>query len=163
MIELIGWAAAAVLVLMTMGIHYEIMRMVSDFVIPWALKRFHDRRIMMLAMATLMLGHIVEVWVFALAMMLMNQVPAMGSLSGSFDGSLNAFLYFSAVNYTSTGYGDISPHGCMRAVSVSEALTGLLMIAWSASFTYLKMEQVWRLRRRRSVPQKIAETINLKR
>ncbi len=147
MMEFFGWAIAATLVIVTIGIHYEIIRIVSDVVIPWALRRFHDRRIMMLTIVTLIFGHIIEIWVFALAMLLMTLHPALGYLSGDFDGSLNTFLYFSAVNYTSTGYGDITPHGAIRSLAVSEALGGLMMIAWSASFTYLKMEHIWRLRR----------------
>ncbi len=31
----------------------------------------------------------------------------------------------------------------MRIVAGIEALTGLLLIAWSASFTYLTMERLW--------------------
>ena len=148
MLDVFGWLLAAVLVLATIGIHYEIMRIVSDVVMPWSLKRFHDRRVIMLMIVVLMLGHIIEIWMFALTMLGMTLSTDVVYLSGDFDKSLSAFLYFSAVNYTSTGYGDISPHGIMRSISVSEALVGLMMIAWSASFTYLKMEQIWQLRRR---------------
>ncbi len=146
MTEFLGWTVATVFVGATIAIHYEIMRLISDVVMPWALRRFHDRRVMMLMMAVLMLGHIVEIWLFAFVFMLMAREPGLGSLSGSADQGLSTFLYFSAVNYTSTGYGDITPHGALRPVSVSEALAGLIMIAWSASFTYLKMEQIWNFR-----------------
>ncbi len=150
MVNILGWFIASALVIATIGIHYEIMRIASDVVLPWSLKRFHDRRVIMLTIITLMMGHILEIWIFALAMMLVTAQPELGSLSGNFDGTLNTFLYFSAVNYTSVGYGDINPHGIMRALSVSEALAGLMMIAWSASFTYLKMEQIWSHRPKRS-------------
>ena len=148
MISLSGWIIATLLVLATIGIHYEVMRIVSDLILPWAIKRFHDRRIVMLMIATLMFGHVIEIWVFALTMFVMSFAPELGYLSGNVDGQLNTFLYFSAVNYTSVGYGDINPHGTMRALSVSEALAGLVMIAWSASFAYLKMEQIWSIRQR---------------
>jgi hypothetical protein len=49
------------------------------------------------------------------------------------------------VTYTSLGFGDVYPIESMRLISGVEALTGLLMIAWSASFTYLAMEQFWTL------------------
>ncbi len=150
MIDILGWGIALALVIATMLIHYEVILMTSDYVIPWAQRRFHNRRVMIMMMAALMLGHIVEIWVFAAAMLAMAHFPELGSLAGDFDGSLNSFGYFSAVNYTSLGYGDISPHGPIRSIAVSETLCGLLMIAWSASFTYLKMEQIWTLRRRGS-------------
>jgi hypothetical protein len=147
MIEVLGWIIAAVLVVLTIEFHYELMRFVSDIVLPWALKHFHDRRVVMLMISTLMLGHVAEIWAFAFAMVGLSHLPNLGSLSGNFDGTFSTFLYFSAVNYTSLGFGDISPHGVMRSIAVSEALAGLVMIAWSASFTYLKMEQIWDLRR----------------
>ncbi len=147
MISILGWVIATILVLVTILIHYEIIKIVSDLVLPWALRRFHDRRVMMLMIGVLMIGHIAEIWIFAFAMLAISGIDELGHLTGNFDQGLNAYVYFSAVTYTSLGYGDISPHGVMRAISVSEALAGLLMLAWSASFTYLKMEQIWNLRR----------------
>jgi hypothetical protein len=37
---------------------------------------------------------------------------------------------------------DLSPHGPLRCRRCG-GLNGLLLIAWSASFTYLSMEKVW--------------------
>ncbi|MFY9287952.1 MAG: ion channel [Alphaproteobacteria bacterium] len=150
MIVFIGWVIASALVLLTIGIHYEIMRIVSDILIPWGLKKLHDRRIIMLMMAALIVGHILEIWIFAIAMLCITFAPQLGYLSGNYDNTLNSLLYFSAVNYTSLGYGDIHPHGAIRSLFVSETLAGLMMIAWSASFTYLKMEQIWSLKLHRS-------------
>ena len=148
MMEIAGWTIATVLVGTTIGIHYETMRIVSDKILPWAVSRFHDRRVMIIMIMALMLGHIAEIWLFALAFILLSNLPALGQLSGDFDGSFSSFLYFSAVSYTSVGYGDIAPQGPLREIAVSESLIGLLMIAWSASFTYLKMERVWDSRSR---------------
>ena len=128
-----------------MVLHYETMSVASDRAIPWAQKKFlHRRRVMILLIGILMTGHVVEIWLFAFATMLLLQIPGFGSLTGSFEPTLNHYAYFSAVNYTSLGYGDILPVGPVRAIACSETLTGLLMIAWSASFTYLKMEQIWK-------------------
>jgi hypothetical protein len=41
------------------------------------------------------------------------------------------------------GLGDIAPLGPVRLLAGVEALNGLLMIAWTASFTYLSMEKFW--------------------
>src|SRR3954452_19707876 len=97
MTDIFGWALATVLVMVTIGIHYEVMRIVSDTVMPWALKRFHDRRAIMLMMVTLMFGHIIEIWAFALVMFLTTLNPELGYLSGNAGRNLNTFLYFSAV------------------------------------------------------------------
>ena len=150
MMDLLGWAIAACLVILSVGIHYETIRFVSDVLVPWAFRRFHSRRIMMALVTTLLLGHIAEIWLFALAMGCMSFYPPLGHLTGDIENEpgVAAFLYFSATNYTSLGYGDVAPRGPLRNIAVSEALAGLLMIAWSASFIYIKMEQVWSWRRR---------------
>jgi len=143
MMEIAGWTIAMILAGVTIGIHYEIMRIVSDTILPWAMNRFRDRRVIVIMIVALMLGHIAEIWLFALSFLLVSHWPALGYLSGEVDGSWSSFLYFSATNYTSLGYGDIIPHGPLRGIAISEALIGLLMIAWSASFAYLKMERLW--------------------
>lgn len=144
---LIGWMIGAVLAVVTIGMHYELIRLASDVVFPLALRRLHNRRSIILMIITLMAGHITEIWMFAVAMAGIAHFPSVGYLSGNIEGNFNDFVYYSAVSYTSVGYGDIYPHGIMRPLSVSETLTGLLMIAWSASFTYLKMEQIWKHRK----------------
>jgi len=42
--------------------------------------------------------------------------------------------YFSAVTYTTTGYGDLVLPVSWRLVGAVEALTGILMCAWSTGF-----------------------------
>jgi voltage-gated potassium channel Kch len=49
---------------------------------------------------------------------------------------LPSALYFSAVTYTTTGYGDlVLPHD-WRLVGAVEALTGILMCGWSTGFFF---------------------------
>ena len=52
-------------------------------------------------------------------------------------------IYFSAVSYTSLGFGDVIPVGPMRYLAGLEALTGLTMIAWTASYSFLQMKHFW--------------------
>jgi len=66
-----------------------------------------------------------------------------GILAGSAGGSLAGFLYFSAETYTSLGFGDLTPVGPVRLLAGTEALNGLLLIGWSASFAHLAMERYW--------------------
>ena len=62
---------------------------------------------------------------------------------GDFEGSDMAHPYFSAVMYTSLGIGDIVPTGHLRFLAGVEALNGLLLIAWSASFLFSTMNRLW--------------------
>jgi len=55
------------------------------------------------------------------------------------------FVYFSAETYTSLGYGDIELLSeNLRFLGGLEAMIGLVLIAWTASFTYFLMEKYWR-------------------
>ena len=47
---------------------------------------------------------------------------------------LQSALYFSAVNYTTTGYGDLVLPKEWQLVGAVEALTGILMCGWSTGF-----------------------------
>ena len=49
---------------------------------------------------------------------------------------LASALYFSAVTYTTTGYGDLLLAPPWRLVGAVEALTGILMCGWSAGFFF---------------------------
>ena len=53
-------------------------------------------------------------------------------------------VYFSAVCYTTLGLGDIVPSGAIRFLVGTEALTGFVLITWSASFTFVEMQRFWR-------------------
>ena len=46
--------------------------------------------------------------------------------------------------YTTVGFGDLVPDGPIRMIASTEALVGLAMITWSASFSYLQMQRIWR-------------------
>lgn len=47
-----------------------------------------------------------------------------GALS---DRSFESCLYFSAITFSTVGYGDLAPHGHLRLVAASEALMGILL------------------------------------
>lgn len=49
---------------------------------------------------------------------------------------LDSAIYFSAVTYTTTGYGDLVLPEDWRMVGAVEALTGILMCGWSTAFFF---------------------------
>ncbi|MDR3448975.1 MAG: two pore domain potassium channel family protein [Alphaproteobacteria bacterium] len=147
MAEIFMWFIASLLVIVTVCLHYETMSLVSDKIVPWAQKHSRGRRVIAVSIAGLMLGHIAEIWVFALVIMLLVHFPYLGSVQGSFNPGLGDFLYLSSVDYTSLGDNDMRLTGPIRALASTETLAGMLMIGWSASFTYLKMEQIWKISR----------------
>jgi hypothetical protein len=73
----------------------------------------------------------------------------LGGFGGQTAAGFEDSVYFSAVTYTSLGLGDYYPTRGSRLIAGVEALNGSMMIAWSASFTYLAMEKYWPMHRRR--------------
>ncbi len=121
-------------------IHYEMLRLLSTVIPKLQIK--HRLRVVIGVFGTIC-AHIVEVWIFGLAFYYMVQSGEFGSLGGNFDGSLIDCVYFSFTNYTTVGYGDIEPFGAIRFLAGLEAITGLSLITWSASFMFWEMTKFW--------------------
>ena len=71
----------------------------------------------------ILLLHLVEIAVWAFFYTWKQAMP-----------DLTSALYFSAVTYTTTGYGDLVLPSEWRLVGGVEALIGILMCGWSAAF-----------------------------
>jgi hypothetical protein len=74
----------------------------------------------------------------------LSQSPGFGTLVAQDLLSLWDCMYFSATVYSTLGFGDLVPTQAMRLLAGIESVTGLLLITWSASFTYLEMVRYWR-------------------
>ncbi len=135
-----------VLVVTCVFIHYEMLRLISS-----AMPRMpgSPRRRMLSAIGVVFMAHIVEISLFAVAYGLMQHRWGLGGISGMTEGGWVDFFYFSAASYTTLGMGDLFPTGHLRFVAAIESLTGLVLIAWSASFTYLTMSNFWGLHKSR--------------
>ncbi|SDJ82206.1 potassium channel family protein [Microbulbifer yueqingensis] len=105
--------------------------------------KLHRNPAILIGVFGALLAHVVEIWLFALGYFYMVRSDYFGMLQGNFDGSLIDCAYFSFTTYTSLGFGDIEPLGHLRFTAGLEALTGLMMITWTASFMFLKMEKYW--------------------
>ena len=134
--------AAALLSLMAVGVHYEAFVLTSTFVTRVA----HRARIgVALGVVAALAAHMVEVLLYAAAWGLLL---ATGRVELSVaDPSLIDIIYFSGSVYTSLGFGDIVPLRGGQILVVSEATTGLVLIAWTASFTYYEMRMHWEAHR----------------
>jgi hypothetical protein len=134
-----------VLVAFSLLVHYEALRLCNDHLprLDWVAGRAK----ILLAMGAAFASHLVQIGAFAAAYALLHGT-AMGSLQGHLAHTPASFLYFSAETYTSLGFGDVFPVGEMRLIAGIEALTGLLMIGWTTSYTYLEMQRDWPARER---------------
>jgi len=123
-------------------IHYEGLHRLARRYAVREPKR--DRRAMLAIIFALLALHIVEIWCYGIAYWSLLAVPDAGAIHGEqgFDTLFDA-IYLSATTYTTLGFGDLAPVGAIRFVSGMESLAGLLLITWSASFTYLEMSRLW--------------------
>lgn len=89
--------------------------------------------------------HIVEIWIFGTLLWVLSRWPQFGGV-GPDASHLFDYVYFSATTFTTVGFGDLAASGPLRFAVGTEALTGFVLITWSASFTFLEMEHFWRSR-----------------
>lgn len=135
--------AVTILVALSILIHYEVLRL-SSAIIP-ELGWIKPRGRVVLVVFACFGAHTIEVWLFAFAYYLFVDVFHLGGFGGLHEGTFIDNVYFSVITYTSLGFGDVYPLANVRLISGVEGLVGLLMIGWSASFTYLAMEKFWPL------------------
>src|SRR4051812_37572104 len=87
--------------------------------------RLHLMGVMIASAAALMLAHTLEVVVWSLTY---------GIVGVATPGS--DLLYFAFVNYTTLGYGDITPLSEWRLIGPLTAMNGILLFGWSAAILF---------------------------
>ena len=125
-------------IVLCVALHYEVLTHLAErhFKRSWP-----SRLLLPIGVLAVILTHVIEIWIFAFLYYYLLKIGHVGDVIGDFAYTIKDCVYFSFVNYTSLGYGDIVPVGNIRFTADSEALTGLVLIAWTASFTYLQMQQ----------------------
>jgi len=141
------WGVNALVVLVTFVtvclcvlLHYEALTVLSR---KLALRRGPHRGRVVLAIFGLLGVHIAEIWIFGVACGLLLLSPLAGAAHGLDGGALD-FIYLSAMLFTTVGASDAFVTGPVRFLTGTEALTGLVLITWSASFTFIEMQRFWR-------------------
>ena len=132
---------AGMLAGMSVLFHYECLCLLERIV-----ERFGSHRQRLLAtMIGLLLAHIAEIWIYGGAYILLNHAPGFGTIQVVPTGTMAPldFVYYSAMVYTTVGFGDMVPSGGFRLITATEALIGLSLITWSASFTFFQMQSMF--------------------
>ena len=124
----------------TVVIHYELLQFAGT--LPRRLTVPTRPRII-IVIGVVLAAHILEAGLYAAAYYVLQIQLGMGGLGGHLEGDLLDYFYFSMATYTTLGIGDLHPSGVMRLIAGVESLNGLVLIGWSASFTYLTMEELW--------------------
>lgn len=139
----------SILVAAAILIHYEVLFQL-DKALP-KLSHLPSRFKVLIGAAIVFLTHVVEIWLFAFGYYFTLQFPEMGHLIGvsAGHGPFMDYVYLSFITFTTVGYGDFVAQGYVRYLTGVEALVGLLLITWSASFLFLEMQKYWTDSKRR--------------
>ncbi len=81
--------------------------------------------IMIATVSVLMVAHLVEVLVWSLAYAIVRAAPPGTDL-----------IYFAFVNYTTLGYGDVTPVERWRLLGPMTAMNGVLLFGWSTAVIF---------------------------
>ena len=126
---------AAILIAVCTAIHYGVLKFSSQFVTPSR----HPGHCLGVAVGSIVIAHTFEALLYAAGFWIAVYGFEIGNLvsSSSSDGSSLNFMdyfYFSLVNFTTLGRGDLMPTGHLRFMAAMEAFHGFLLITASGSF-----------------------------
>ncbi|WP_421726166.1 ion channel [Bauldia sp.] len=92
----------------------------------------HSAILIAVAVGTIVAGHTVVVWVWALTLQLAGALP-----------TLEEAVYFTLVTYTTLGYGDLILGPDFRVFGAMAAVTGLLNFGLSTAFLVALLAQLF--------------------
>ncbi len=99
----------------------------------------------LLAIFGVMALHMLQIVIFGTVWWGLLQFPGTGTVANIAHLQWHGALFLSSLSYTSLGFDALVPMGAVRILASVEALTGLVLVAWSASFAFLLMQRHWRV------------------
>jgi hypothetical protein len=88
--------------------------------------------VMTATVSVLMAAHISEVIVWSLGYAMVDAAPSGTDL-----------LYFAFVNYTTLGYGDVTPLQRWNLLGPMTAMNGVLLFGWSTAVIFAILQKAW--------------------
>jgi hypothetical protein len=89
--------------------------------------------VMIATISVLMAAHVLEIFVWSLAYVIVGVAPAEADA-----------MYFASVNYTTLGYGDITPVARWRLLGPMTAMNGVLLFGWSTAVIFEVLRKAMR-------------------
>lgn len=126
---------AAILIAVCTTIHYGALKFSSQFVTPSR----HLGHCLGVAVGLIVLAQTFEALLYAAGFWFAVHNLEVGNLVSSSSGNGDAlsfmdYFYFSLVNFTTLGRGDLMPNGHLRFMTAMEAFHGFLLITVSGTF-----------------------------
>ena len=132
--------ASLIAVFAATALFYECLCLISRFVSGMTARH---RPIMFVMIGGIFIAHAVAIMVYAVLYWALIHYAIVPDLSGHVPDHFPTYLYFSATNYSSLGIGDVFPVEGLRFLTGVETINGLILITWSAAFTYFSVQKMW--------------------
>ncbi len=132
--------ACALLIGLATVVHYEVLKSLNRRLPRLAMP---ERSKLLVVVFAAFVAHGLEVTLYGAGFFILASFAGVGGFAHPAQVTLLNCLYFSAETYSSLGFGDLAPVGPIRLLAGVEALNGLLLIGWSASYIYIAMERFW--------------------
>lgn len=137
---LIVGSACLFLLVATTVVHYEVLRLLTALL---PALRIESRMKLVVVILGAFVAHFSQILLYGAAYWLLATSFDVGGMGAPGPLPFSRCLYFSAETFTTLGYGDVVPFGELRLLAGLEALNGMLLMGWTASYTYLSMERLW--------------------
>lgn len=124
---------SVILIFVTIAWHYWSINLLYDCMPD---NRDHSHFLRSVGVLILLFAvHIVEIFWFTGGLYLVNSLGH-GGFSAEFEHTPLDYFYFSTVSYTTLGLSSFEATGYLKLLTGLEALTGFVMLTWSATFFY---------------------------
>lgn len=98
-------------------------------------KPLHSMRVLSLTVLVLLLLHVIEIEVWAMAYLYFLPEDQLGTAEEA--------AYFSFVTFTTLGFGDITLPYPIRIMSGIEAINGIMLGGWSTALLFAVVQRTW--------------------
>ncbi len=124
-------AVTIITIVVSVSLHYYILNRLNAVIDTRSTRQW----MVLLMVVTILVAHFLEVMAFSLVYWLFASHFAIETLEDA--------VFLSFLSYSTLGFADFELSDYYRLILGVEALCGLLLIAWSASFTFIAMNRLW--------------------
>ncbi|PCJ34989.1 MAG: Ion channel family protein [Alphaproteobacteria bacterium] len=131
---------SVIAIFLATSLFYECLCFLSRFI---ANSPGNHRTLMLTMVSGIFVAHAAAIFIYAVFYWGLTHYAGFADLSGNVEDHFLTYLYFSITSYSSLGIGDVFPVGSLRFLAGVEAINGLILITWSAAFTYFIVQEMW--------------------
>lgn len=131
------WILIFIVSTIVVTFHMTALKQTERIILHIGFTKIWNRRL--ISTTYILLVHWIEIIIYGCLYYILVELMNVGNIVGT--TAVRDYFYFSATSYTSLGFGDLYPTGEIRILAGIEALVGLIMIGWTAVFTFNQISE----------------------